>query len=375
MMKTSHTLTLAAAMLLTATTLGGCREELCYDHTRRSAVALDYEREWERDYGMAHTQAWDEARWHGSYDSHRPATPEGVSMTVYNADGSTTPYFLEPAGGDISLEAGKHDILFYNNDTEYIVINDAASLPDASASTTSRSRASLVAMHSGERTVSPPDVLYGAYADSVPEASLHAVTPMAVTMRPLVYTYVIRYEVTYGLDQVRLARGALAGMAEKVYLKDGHTGTESATVLFDCEPVADGDDAIIARVKSFGVPAFPGEHYGRTDAAVDPSQRFTLNLEVLLPSGTIATYEADVTDQMRLQPRGGVLTMTDLYIIDEADQEESGFDVDIDDWGEWTDVDLPDVDPGRPDGTPAATKGTSAPAAAKTNQGKQKQIK
>lgn len=328
-----------SCILLAAAALTSCRQELCYDHFRRSQVALDYEKEWERDYGENHAANWDEAACAGTYDSHRPGEPESVNMTVYPVDGSQPAlHFLDARGGEVNLGEGPYDILFYNNDTEYIVINDAASLPEATATTTTRSRATLLELHRGERTVSPPDILYGAYTAQVPPSGIHETTPMPVTMRPLVYTYIIRYEFEEGLQFVKLARGALAGMAEKVYLRDGSTSTEAATILYDCEVTSWG---VIAKVKSFGVPGFPGEHYGRDGGAVvDPSLRFTLNLETMLPNGKIKTFEYDVTSQMRRQPRGGVITVSGLYIIDEESQVDSGFEVDVDDWGEYEDIDL-----------------------------------
>lgn len=39
------------------------------------------------------------------------------------------------------------------------------------------------------------------------------------------------FKFSKGLKYVALTRGALAGMAEKVYLNDGRTGSETATIL------------------------------------------------------------------------------------------------------------------------------------------------
>lgn len=327
---------------LVAVAVTSCREELCYDHYRRSAITLDYEREWERDYGEGLLGGWNAEDCGSSYDELRPGLPESVSMVVYpENDSLPSLYFLGRDGGEADLGAGQSDILFYNNDTEYVVIEESASLPQVSATTTTRSRSTLEPMHAGERTVSPPDVLYGAYINEVPEPSVHATTPMAVTMHPLVYTYVIRYVFDEGVEFVRLARGALAGMAEKVYLHSGATAPESATVLFDCEVTSWG---VLAVVKTFGVPSFPGDHYGREGSEVDPSLDFMLNLEVLCSDGSIKTFSQDVTTQVRRQPRGGVLTMRGLYLIDEDHQVDSGFDVSVDDWGEWVDVELPSIE-------------------------------
>lgn len=99
-----------------------------------------------------------------------------------------------------------------------------------------------------------------------------APTELPVTLRPLVYTYMIRYEFESGQQYVALARGALAGMAETVYLNDGHTGETAATVMFDCTLEDYGAEAL---VQSFGVPDYPGEHYGRNGT---DGRRYSLNL-------------------------------------------------------------------------------------------------
>lgn len=318
--------------------LCSCREELCYDHTGSTAVTLDYEQEWERDYGMSHSASWDEEANGGTYDSHRPGLPESVAMTAYGSDDTKSSlHFLGAAGGETELPPGDYSLLLYNNDTEYIVINDEASLPDAAATTTTRSRSSLTPLHRGERTVSPPDVLYGAFTTQTAGSAPHSTSTISATMRPLVYTYIIRYKFDHGIEHVRLARGALAGMAEKVFLRSGATGAEAATVLFDCEVQPWG---VLAKVKSFGVPSFPGDHYNRAEGEVDPDLTFTLNLEVMLPNGTIKSFERDITSQMRRQPRGGVIVVDGFIVVDEDAQVDSGFDVAVDDWGEYTDIDL-----------------------------------
>ncbi|WP_289703270.1 DUF5119 domain-containing protein [uncultured Muribaculum sp.] len=98
----------------------------------------------------------------------RPGNPEGVTMVAYHPDGISE-FYMSTAGGNVSFGASVHSLLFYNNDTQYIILNDMASLPSARATSTSRSRATLGELHAGERTINPPDVLYAAYSPEVPE--------------------------------------------------------------------------------------------------------------------------------------------------------------------------------------------------------------
>lgn len=333
-------LTLAVAVLAS---LSSCRKELCYNHFRTASISLSWEQEWERDYGMNHSSTWDDALHGFGYESLRPALPGWVTMVRYQ--GGSNPYeFYMPVGGDdIDVgEGSEHSLLFYNNDTEYIVLSDMASLPQARATTTSRSRLSLSRLESrfpGFRSANPPDILYAAYLEKAPEIDIHDVKPLDVKMQPLVYTYVVRYEFDYGQQHVAVARGALAGMAESVYLCNGVTSEEGAIVLYDCDVTSWG---IEAHVRTFGVPGFPDEYYGRSTTSLSRAERpYTLNLEVRLRNGKTIEWDFDIADQIAKQPRGGVIRVSGLYINDEDNLFDSGFDVEVTDWGEHEDIDLP----------------------------------
>lgn len=341
-MKLSRTLTLFLAMTVLLT-FSSCRKDLCYNHFRTASVTLSWESEWERDYGMAHIDNWD-ASLHGfGYESLRPDLPKWVTMVKYTAGAAPYEYYMPVDGDDVNIgEPGDYSLLFYNNDTEYIVLSDMASLSAARASTTSRSRSSLTFMESrypSFRSTNPPDVLWAAYFDRAPQIGLHETRPFPVRMQPLVYTYVVRYEFEHGIEHVALARGALAGMAESVYLSNGVTSEEGAIILYDCDIKPYGCEA---HVRTFGVPGFPDEYYGRAADSPSRAERpYTLNLELRLRNGKTVEFDYDIADQIARQPRGGVIRITGIRIEDEQNLNDSGFDVSVDDWGEYEDIDLP----------------------------------
>lgn len=106
--------------------------------------------------------------------------------------------------------------------------------------------------------------------------------------------------------------------------------------MFDCTLEDYGAEAL---VQSFGVPDYPGEHYGRNGT---DGRRYSLNLEVRMVNGKFKTFEFDVTDQVKGQPRGGVIVVSGLSISNDEGLEGGGsFDVDVDGWGEWVDIPLP----------------------------------
>lgn len=334
-------LQLIAFMILMMSAMMSCRDELCYNHFPSLAVSLSWEHEWERDYGMKHSANWD-ADLHGfGYDDLRPEKPEWVNLIRFTSDGLRHEHYIGTEGEDLIVDENESQpMLLYNGDTEYIVLSDIASPPVARASATGRSRASLTYVsekHPAARTTNPPDVLYAAYVPTTPLVKIHEKKTVPVKMQPLVYTYLIRYEIEYGAEHIALARGALGGMAESVYLVDGRTSEEPAIVLYDCDV---RDFGCEARVRSFGIPGFPDEYYGRTETEA-PERIYTLNLEVRLKNGKFLEFNHDVTDQIANQPRGGVIKVSGLRIEDSDSFSDSGFSVEVDGWGDRVDIDLP----------------------------------
>lgn len=329
------------------TALSSCEhKELCFNHPEHAPksqvlVEAEYEQEWQYTYeggtDWAVYPTWQET-FGMKYDDLRPGIPDGLRVQVYNEDGSNNIVNIAPEGGIVPMREGEHSLLFYNNDTEYIVFDDLNSYVSARATTRTRTRSTYLGnsyMDSrNETTVNSPDMLYGNYMESYVAKRTQEPDVLPVTMHPLVFTYLIRYEFSSGLKYVALARGALAGMAESVYLNSGRTSEEEATVLFDCTMEDFGPQAL---VRSFGVPDFPNEHY-----TTRAERRYALNLEVRLKNGKMKSFDFDVTDQVKAQPQGGVIVVKDIEIPDEEGMEGgSGFDVDIEDWGEYEDIELP----------------------------------
>lgn len=332
-------------MLLFGCLFSSCRKDLCYNHDEHSlAVRLDvkasWETVWERDYGCSWANNW-KPEWGFAYDALSPAVPAGLRLTAYPLEGMVREYNLPAEGKRVVLDGeGIYSLLLYNNDTEYIVYDGMTSSTRVTATTRTVSRSSFRALHEGERTINPPDMLYGKYIEEYMALQSEGADLLDVEMKPLVYTYLVRYEFSAGREHVVLARGALAGMAENVYLYDGHTGADAATILYDCELKEYG---VEARVMTFGVPDYPGDHYNRGE---ETDRHYMLNLEVRLTNGAFKTFEMDITDQMANQPRGGVIVVSGLEVTDEeAKQPDSGggggFDVGVEGWGDAIDIPLP----------------------------------
>jgi len=326
-------------------------KELCLDHQPHTErveyhLALIYDIEWEYNLEshIDWEQYWDED-FGISYDEIRPDKPDGVRVHIFDDKGrSEIVRNLDVGGSTIHFNnEGRHSALFHNNDTEYIVYQGLESFSSAYATTRGVSRASysgnsLLSRTDGEEevTVNPPDMLFGAYIDTLHVWKSTETDTLKVKLHPLAFTYLIHYEIEKGSEYVALARGALAGMARGVNLGNGRTSTDKATVMFDAQVTDFGAQAL---VKSFGVPDYPNPNYTRG------SHQYGLNLEVRLKDGSIHQFEFDVTEQLEKQPHGGVIVVDGIE-IEKPEQGGSevangGFDVDVEGWGEQIDIPLP----------------------------------
>lgn len=325
--------------------LHGCtQKDLCFDHdTHAPKCEIEVGAEWMLDWQYTYTggidwqSTWDRYDFGVPYNDLRPSRPTGIKVMTYTEGADPALSVVGPEGGTFFSTPGRHELLFYNNNTEYITFNDLDYSATATASTRGRSRASyrgspFLSGSGPENTVNAPDPLFGAYIPDYTAEMAVSAAKVNVVMRPLVFTYLVRYHFEYGLEYVVLARGAMAGMAASVFLTDGHTGPEIATILHECDITQAG---VEARVRSFGIPGYPNPFYSRSTG------RFGINLEVRLRNGKIMNFNWDITDQIATQPRGGVIEVYGAKVSDEDAKEDTGaFDLTIDGWGEWEDIPL-----------------------------------
>lgn len=107
-----------------------CRKDLCYDHDEHGLsvkvnLSSDWEQEWERTYAYDWEKLWEED-WKYDYEDLCPAPADGIRVQVYTSDGQRIESNLPDEGGRIAMPEGTHELLFYNNDTEYIVFDGVA---------------------------------------------------------------------------------------------------------------------------------------------------------------------------------------------------------------------------------------------------------
>ncbi len=319
-------------------------KELCYhhrDHAHKYHVEIiaDYRYDWEEWYGGP---KWEENWPEGymPYDDLRPGKPGGLRVVNYNLADSYNLHNISADGGVVNLYEGPNNILLYNNDTEYIIFSrhKEGSKATTRATTRTRTRASYIGSkytNPGEETMTPPDMLYANYISEYNPVKVVDPVPLEVTLQPLVYTYKVRYEFEKGLEYAAITRGALSGMARSVTMDTGETSVEAATLMYDCEITEYGARALVT---TFGIPDFPNANY----PTKTEDRKHGLNLEVLMRNGKTINFDFDVTDKVLAQPHGGVIVVSGIVIEDDLGTSGSGgFDVEVNDWGEYEDIVLP----------------------------------
>lgn len=333
-----YLLTIAISLIL----LPGCRQELVYEDVADNPYRLNMELEWVLDWEVNAdynwSDNWDDLGADNDYDYFRPRKPEGVAVILYNELNGNYVFskelHLSSAGGSFSIEPTTRAILFFNDDSDYVVVNNLGSPHTVTASTGNHTNTSFTDLHKGERSVKQPDILYGSFMEITEEQILKGEIPDKVVISPLVYGYVIKYHIEKNLEYVKEATGALAGMAENVNIMTGTTSDSKATFVFECDKTSYG---IGVQVMTFGIPSMQGFN---SKASSDYSGQHDLRMIVKLTNGKTVTLDHDITDQIANQPKGGVITIPDINISDDMVGGNSGFQPDVDDWGENTDIPL-----------------------------------
>lgn len=303
---------------VTVSSLVSCREELCYNHFGSADIELG---------------------WSSAPSVDPSEKPSGAVVITYDESGQPVETFLGAEGGNVSFGGRTaQSMLIYNSDTESIVLSGMSEgAKNVYATSTPGHRPApdgIKALHPGEVVLTPPDMLYAAYIESLPDTDRHESASMSIEMDQLVFAYEVVYEFEHGFSKVADARGAIAGMAACVLLHNGETLPDAATLVYDCSL---DNDAVKATVLSFGTPGTmpDGAASGRS------SSRHTLNLEVQLSNGKSKAFNFDITGQMASQIRGGRIIVKGLRIEDHESGTDSGFNPDVEDWGNNEEIDIP----------------------------------
>lgn len=272
----------------------------------------------------------------------RPQIPSGLRIVSYPDEGEIRTFNLPAHGGEINLHSLSSHLLFYNNDTEYIIINPQAGFDNVTATTrqnsssTYKGNSAVGTVETPQPIYSAPDMLFRAAIEDYDAETEDSLRVINIQLVPAVYTYVIHFAFDAGTEYIQKATGAVTGMSKGVFLNNGKPiPSEMVTVLYECQPEDDGYTGI---VKTFGLPDYDDE-----GKPLYPDRRYGITLQAYLRNGKLLIFDFDISSQMQVQPEGGIIMVSGLSISDIDGKPDGGngaFDVDVNPWGPSDDIDI-----------------------------------
>ncbi len=286
-----------------------------------------------------------------------PQGPDGapVSHTEHNFVGHSTLLEVTP---------GTYNLLFNNNDSEALLFRSETDLSDIYSYTRTISsglKASFPVLtvaqklaadtKAGEPEEEPvvltPDGLFTLYdssrhisanpADLVYENGRY-ILRIEGQLHPSTFIYLIQVRLLNNMGRVVGSSGgaAITGMAEGVNLMTQETEAKTVSVPMDVYMDKE-QDLLGAKVYTFGIPG--GNPYSKASMEEAPEGRHYLVINISYVNGSNRNIRADITDQVRANPTGGVITLdldVDDFPPDESAGGTGGFNALIGGWDEET---------------------------------------
>lgn len=283
-------------------------------------------------------------------------------------------------GGRVQLATKEHyDMLFYNDDTEWILFTDRGGNDYSTFNVTTRtnSRTQYTRSYAG---YNQPDQLMGAFASELyisddpddyvlernEDGSVSYVCKMDVVLQP--YTFIYLYQVILcnnrtdeGEAIVTSAAGLTAnGLASgaDLFTRRTHSSVVSLTQDYVAPLVKDREltlpdgtketaDIMGARIQTWGLPGIvPLEELTRGEA-IEPVDSAFVGVGLRLHNGYTYVMQKNVTEQMVKHPAGGVITlMVDVTkeipdsIINKQPTGGGAFNTTVNQWGNDVNRDL-----------------------------------
>ena len=277
-----------------------------------------------------------------------------VSHTVHNFVGNT---------GMFDVFLGTHDLLFHNNDSETLLFYSDGELEpvhchtriisrglktSSPVYTTTQKAAGLTKTDDeieDEAVTLAPDGLFTLYDPSHvitdnPDDYIYEdgkyVLKIQGELYPASYIYLFQIKLLNNDGRVIGSNGgaAITGMAEGVNVQTRESHTTTVSVPMDLY-MDRSTNMMGARLLTFGIPGCNPYDQASVDAA--PAGKHFLVMNITYANGSWRNIRADVTDQIRALPLGGVVTLeidVNDFPPDESAGGGSGFNALVDDWEE-----------------------------------------
>jgi hypothetical protein len=291
-------------------------------------VRLEYDLSWHENYDLYDNSNTVTLDWMNEWpvfveeasEQLGPEIPEEVKVYVHEDGKLISKSTISGAGGTINASVtnvNNSSIFICNESADGFLFENQDDLDNTMVTTAqvneqATSTKGFVDDEEETDLREEPAVLFRSYVDDVQTYTPNdEQTTIKVTMVPIVYTYIIAFGLEDGTANVASAKGAISGLARAAYVKSGETTSDKATFYFDCEVTENG---INGKVNSFGIPEYVPDSgvLDEHDHIITNGREYGINLTLTMKDGSVKVYDFDVTDQVTVQPNGGMITITNI---------------------------------------------------------------
>ena len=379
-----HIAPFVLVMTILVTMLTSCERKDLY-LARHGALNIDvsvYDIQLDLLWGLEWKTEWQYLWDESLYGPIGYSEPTGIRANVYtiNEANERTRYTtrnLPKNGGKVSLTTRQsYDMVFYNNDTEYILFSTDDANDYFYATTRSNTKAAYTRSYDH---YNQPDQLFGTYMHDLyvtddpdayemtydEEGIPYYVFEVNATLDPYTFIYLYQVMVLNNDDDAGkritgcegISTNGLAGGVDLFTRVTDSTNLVSITQE-EIKPMLsernlrlpDGTevegDIFAARLMTWGLPGIDPLAQAATRSEAEPQDSLYAGVGLTLRNGSVYSVEHNITDQIKQRPAGGVITI----VIDAAEIPDSiiggkpkpggGFDASVDNWQNEIEADI-----------------------------------
>ena len=230
------------------------------------------------------------------------------------------------------FDFGYWDMLLWNkiktrDGVQNIIIDESASLDSVIAYTNQTMHTSRYNAPKYTHSFNEPEVLFAVYEQAIEiNKDLNGfvydeerdvwVRTLQLVLRPVTFIYLTQVILHNNKGRISSVDGNadLSGMARSTNLNTGCAGSDAITVYFnvlmkkDCDMNGEKVDIIGGRLLSFGIPGIEANGLSRA-GDVEDDHRHYMDFTMQFNNGMDSTFVFDVTNQIRKNYRGGIITI------------------------------------------------------------------
>mgnify|MGYP002519830796 FL=1 len=379
-----HIAPLALVMMIFMTAFTGCERKPLYLAQRGtlnvdvSVYNIQLDLLWGVDWKTEWQYMWDESL-HGPLGYSEPSGVRAnvFSLTESNERFKYTTRNLPKSGGRVNLTTRQsYDMVFFNNDTEYILFYSDDANDYLYATTRSNSKTAYTRAYAH---YNQPDQLFGTFLQDLyvtddPDAyTIHYdangypyyLYNITASLTPYTFIYLCQVMLLNNNDEegkrIIGCNGISAdGLAGGVDLFTRVTDSLNLVAITqeDVKPIQanrplrlpDGTqtegDIFAARIMTWGIPGIDPLEKIMARTEVQPQDSIEVGIGLTLRNGNVYSIQRNITELIKRKPAGGIITIVidtaeiPDSIIGEKPKPGGGFDASVDNWENEIEADI-----------------------------------